>query len=233
MDVPHRCIETRDRDELLEALAPVAGDVSMSPEGPTFRASCEIFHLPRLGLFSIDVGEARVRQAPPRAFYSLTVAWSGSFETREAGRVERYGPGRSHRLGVDDLRGLRVAVQGVGNVGLRVARHLRQSGAELFVSDIYPQAVAQTVDELGATAVAAKLRRTMREHGISVPRGKGRETRRHAAGLTARQAEVLRLLAEELTNTEIADRLFVSPRTVDRDWALARAWLYREMTRRC
>ncbi|MFV1963643.1 MAG: response regulator transcription factor, partial [Acidimicrobiia bacterium] len=34
-------------------------------------------------------------------------------------------------------------------------------------------------------------------------------------GLTARQAEVLHLLAEGLTNTEIADRLFVSPRTVE------------------
>ena len=39
--------------------------------------------------------------------------------------------------------------------------------------------------------------------------------RRHAAGLTARQAEVLDLLAEELSNIEIADRLFLSPRTVE------------------
>lgn len=61
----------------------------------------------------------------------------------------------AHRLGVDDLSGLRIAVQGMGSVGLRVARHLQQSGAELFVCDIYPQAVAQAVDELGATAVAA------------------------------------------------------------------------------
>jgi DNA-binding NarL/FixJ family response regulator len=33
--------------------------------------------------------------------------------------------------------------------------------------------------------------------------------------LTARQAEVLQLLAEGLSNTEIADRLFVSPRTIE------------------
>ena len=70
-------------------------------------------------------------------------------------------------------------------------------------------------DELGATAAAARVRRTLVAEGVKVPRGKARATRAHAAGLTARQAEVLELLAEDLTNTEIADRLFVSPRTVD------------------
>ncbi len=35
------------------------------------------------------------------------------------------------------------------------------------------------------------------------------------AGLTARQVEVLHLLHEGLTNTEIADRLFLSVKTVD------------------
>ncbi len=70
-------------------------------------------------------------------------------------------------------------------------------------------------ETLGASAVAAKLRKAMRDQGLSVPRGKGSETRANAAGLTARQAEVLQLLDEELSNIEIADRLFVSPRTVE------------------
>lgn len=76
-------------------------------------------------------------------------------------------------------------------------------------------AALESFETLGATAVAAKLRMELRNRGIAVPRGKGRHTRRHAAGLTARQAEVLQLLAEELTNTEIADRLFISPRTAE------------------
>ncbi len=73
----------------------------------------------------------------------------------------------------------------------------------------------EVFETLGATAVAVKLRRALRAEGVAVPRGRGRQTRRHAAGLTARQAEVLELLVEGLSNTEIADRLFVSPRTVE------------------
>jgi DNA-binding CsgD family transcriptional regulator len=37
----------------------------------------------------------------------------------------------------------------------------------------------------------------------------------HPAGLSAREAEVLRLLAQHLTDREIAEALFVSPRTVN------------------
>ncbi len=73
----------------------------------------------------------------------------------------------------------------------------------------------EILDALGADAVSAKVRRGLREVGVAVPRGKGRATRDHAAGLTSRQAEILDLLAEGLTNSEIADRLFLSPRTVE------------------
>ncbi len=73
----------------------------------------------------------------------------------------------------------------------------------------------EILETLGAPAVAAKLRRAMREQGFQVPRGRGRDTRRNAAGLTARQAEVLLLLDAGHSNPEIANRLFVSPRTVE------------------
>jgi len=73
----------------------------------------------------------------------------------------------------------------------------------------------EALEVLGATAVAARLRGVLRERGVAVPRGRSHDTRRHSAGLTARQAEVLELLDEQLSNTEIADRLFISPRTAE------------------
>jgi DNA-binding CsgD family transcriptional regulator len=71
-------------------------------------------------------------------------------------------------------------------------------------------------DDLGATPVAARLRSELAEAGVNrVPRGPTQATRGNPFGLTARQLEVLRLVSDGKTNAEIADRLFVSNRTVD------------------
>jgi leucine dehydrogenase len=53
-----------------------------------------------------------------------------------------------------DLKGLHVAIQGVGNVGYRLARHLHEAGARLTVTDLHAPAVERCVKEFGATAVA-------------------------------------------------------------------------------
>ncbi|SFR61313.1 leucine dehydrogenase [Marinobacter daqiaonensis] len=64
-----------------------------------------------------------------------------------------------HKLGrtdPNDLEGLTVAVQGIGNVGYRLARHLRDAGAKLSVFDIHRENMNRAVDELGATPVGAE-----------------------------------------------------------------------------
>lgn len=58
------------------------------------------------------------------------------------------------RLGTEDLTGLRVAIQGVGSVGFRLAKHLADAGARLWVTDIHPDQTQRAVRELGAVAVA-------------------------------------------------------------------------------
>ncbi len=59
-----------------------------------------------------------------------------------------------HRLGVDSVRGLKVAVQGLGHVGAHVCRLLHAAGAKLIVADIHHDVVNAMVEELDAVAVA-------------------------------------------------------------------------------
>ena len=70
--------------------------------------------------------------------------------------------------------------------------------------------------DLGAEAAVAAVLRDMRAEGVSsVPRGPRTSTKANPLGLTQRQLEVLRKLNEGLSNAEIAERLFVAPKTVD------------------
>jgi ATP/maltotriose-dependent transcriptional regulator MalT len=82
-----------------------------------------------------------------------------------------------------------------------------------------PEALLEALarfDRLGAAPAGALLRSRLRKMRVQgIPRGPRAATRANPAGLTNRQIDVVRLVSEGLSNAEIADRLLVSPKTVD------------------
>jgi ATP/maltotriose-dependent transcriptional regulator MalT len=72
------------------------------------------------------------------------------------------------------------------------------------------------LDRAGASRAADLVRQRLRSRGLQgVPRGPRRSSDGAVPVLTDRQVDVLRLIADGLTNQQIADELFVARRTVD------------------
>jgi DNA-binding CsgD family transcriptional regulator len=72
------------------------------------------------------------------------------------------------------------------------------------------------LDKLGASPLAIIVRRRLRERGArGIPRGPSDTTRANSAGLTAKEIEVLGLLAHGISNAQLAHRLRRSTKTID------------------
>ncbi len=61
------------------------------------------------------------------------------------------------KLGKSSLKGIKVAIQGLGHVGYALASLLHDLGAELIVADINELAVEHAITEFGARAVTTDL----------------------------------------------------------------------------
>jgi DNA-binding CsgD family transcriptional regulator/tetratricopeptide (TPR) repeat protein len=73
----------------------------------------------------------------------------------------------------------------------------------------------QELEALGAAPLAGIVTRKLRDLGVrGIPRGPRADTLASPAGLTRRETEVLILVAEGLRDADIAERLYLSPKTV-------------------
>lgn len=77
-----------------------------------------------------------------------------------------------------------------------------------------------TFEHLGLSGAATDVRAVLVSLGQRAPRRRGTDARVPAdllrIGVTAREAEVLELLCNRLTNRQIAERLYLSPKTVEK-----------------
>jgi leucine dehydrogenase len=105
------------------------------------------------GTMSQDMDEIR---KTTRYVVGMSKANGGSGDpspTTALGVCEGVRAAAKFAFGSDDLAGKRIAIQGLGNVGFRLAQRLKDLGASLVVADSKPESVERAVKELGAEVV--------------------------------------------------------------------------------
>jgi DNA-binding CsgD family transcriptional regulator len=132
------------------------------------------------------------------------------------------------RAGLGELPDPVVAAEPFARMLAGEAEHAARLWTELGCSYESALALVDSEDEssirrgleelqrLGARRTAAIVVRSLRRRGVrDLRQGPHAATRENPSGLTARELDVLRLVATGMRNSQIAEQLVVSPKTVD------------------
>lgn len=96
-----------------------------------------------------------IRSVTPHAVGGSNLGGSGDPSIMTAfGVFQGMKAALSHANLGDTLEGVRVAIQGVGNVGYHLCSYLSAAGAKLIITDIYPNQIEHVVHEFGAEVVS-------------------------------------------------------------------------------
>ncbi len=224
-EAEHLLVGLEDNPEALQARVAVR----LARGEPTAAAALLVQRLDEIGWTSLiaapllaQLVEARLSEGYPGAATAAASALDQIAATRGRDRVEALATAARGRIALAEGREdasdmLLEAVNGFAALGARLdaARTRLELARSLSVRS--PEVAIDTarrarteLEALGALRDADAAAALMRSLGA-----KGRAGPRATELLTRRETEVLRLLAEGLTNREIAQRLFISPKTAE------------------
>ena len=146
---------------------PLGGGKAVILGDPRYAKTPALLHamgelVDRLGgryVIADDIGtnldDLRTMRTVTRHTAAATVAAGQPLPVTACGVFHAMRAAIEHGMARQDLEGLRVAVQGLGNVGMPLCRYLAEAGAALIVSDLDQARVAEAGRAFGALPVEA------------------------------------------------------------------------------